>query len=424
MNNLENIKNILTDFEVDYDHQDWIKLEKDLPKGSGISTLTKTIFIAAAVILTLSTIYILSSQKDLRESATKVSLNSTFNDFTVKNNSNSDDISVNNDQIATNDTNNNSENDIIIVEDDSENSENNTNQDTDENADLKSENVTNNASPENTNNENTENVNNNQDSYEETKPDLSKTKFNININDYCSPALATFEVHNLPEGCKIVWNTGDSYRVDGNNAEHIYYETGDFFPEVTVIYNNFVIKNDKLEMFTINSPTDTKINFDISENLYYFTCSIKEELEFLWTIDNQQFRERDVRYEFNKSAEYSINLSIVNEFGCKSTVSEKVKILIEHVFYLPNAFIPSSNGVNSNFGPIGEDMDFESYRLIIVDGNGNLVFESNNVDFTWNGKTNNIGEDAKPGYYLWEVKTMDSFGNVQTKKGRVSLIRN
>jgi hypothetical protein len=120
MNNLENIKTILTDFEVDYDHKDWVKLEKDLPKGPGISTLTKTIFIAAAVIFTLSTIYILSAHKGLSESATKVSLNSTFSDFTIKNNSNSDNISVKNEQVATNNTNNNSENNIIIIEDDSE----------------------------------------------------------------------------------------------------------------------------------------------------------------------------------------------------------------------------------------------------------------------------------------------------------------
>jgi hypothetical protein len=185
-----------------------------------------------------------------------------------------------------------------------------------------------------------------------------------------------------------------------------------------------VLKSQKLPQISINKPSIVKINFDNTENLYYFTCNNVEDLRLLWSIDNQQFSEKEISYDFNRAGEYLINLTAVNEFGCKSEASEKVNIVIEHVYFVPNAFVPTANGVNSSFGPIGENMDFVSYKLIIVDGNGNTVFDSDSPDYMWNGRINNIGEEARPGFYLWEIKTLDQFGNVQTKKGRVNLMRN
>ncbi|MDD2387866.1 MAG: gliding motility-associated C-terminal domain-containing protein, partial [Bacteroidales bacterium] len=216
----------------------------------------------------------------------------------------------------------------------------------------------------------------------------------------------------------------DNYRIEGNEVEYTYTNDGSFYPEINVIYNNFVLKNEKIDIIELNSSTKIRINFDKSENSYYFTCDNEKGLDLLWSIDKLEFREREVRYDFNKSANYIIRLDAINEYGCKTSVEETIKILIEHVFYLPNAFTPNTNGINSEFGPIGEDMHFESYQLLIVDGTGKPVFSSNNFDYKWNGKINNVGENAKPGYYLWEIKTLDEYGNIQTKKGRVNLIWN
>jgi hypothetical protein len=143
----------------------------------------------------------------------------------------------------------------------------------------------------------------------------------------------------------------------------------------------------------------------------------------LWSIDNQQFSGEEVSYSFNKEGDYMINLKGINKFGCKSEVSEKIIIKNKPVFYVPNAFIPNSDDINSHFGPIGENLDFASYQLMILDANGIKVFESDKPEIMWNGKINNIGNDAKSGIYLWEIRTVDNFGNYQNKKGRVNLIR-
>lgn len=419
MSDLKNIKDILQNYEVEYDPQDWIRLEKDLPKP-GISGLTKTILVASTIIVTIASIILINNLFDKEPQVENKTTEQISNN---NNNTNQTIISENNNSSNTDNTDNTTVN--------IDNNNNITHQDNSDNTTNNNITNSNNQNSENTeiNTNDTQDVNsiNNiteEDIEADVIPDISKAKFYYEISDKCTPVSIKFIAENVPDGCKILWNTGDNAKVYGNTAEYIYTEDGKFYPEVNITFNNFILKNEDLEIVELYKPTPTKINFDNSENLYYFTTDNEEELEYLWTIDSQEFREREASYTFNKTSEYTINLSIVNQFGCKTEVNKNVNVVIEHVFYLPNAFTPNSNGVNSEFGPIGEDMNFTSYQLLIVDGHGNLVFSSNNFEDRWNGKVNNIGENAKPGYYLWEIKTMDEYGNIQTKKGRVNLIWN
>ncbi|MDD4150199.1 MAG: gliding motility-associated C-terminal domain-containing protein [Bacteroidales bacterium] len=418
MNNLKNIKEILSKYEVEYNHKDWIKLEKDIPK-SGMSGLLKTILVASTVIIAVSAaIFIINGINKETTNQTK-SANNTTSTVVIENNN--DDIYK--EDITEND-NNIVEVENKIIETDKSFIQQSTNSTT--------EKQTSKTVADNHNNNNTQTPiikdNNPKDTkttepqVESTSPDISKTEFYYELSENCTPATIKFKAKNVPENCSILWNTGDNYRITENETEYTYTNDGIFYPEVSIIYNNFVLKNEKLNVIELNNPTKIKINFTKSENLHYFTCDNEEGLDLLWSIENKEFREREVRYEFNKSADYIIRLDVVNQYGCKTRAEETIKILIEHVFYLPNAFTPNTNGINSEFGPIGENMNFKSYQLLIVDSTGKTVFNSNDVDYKWNGKMNNVGENSKPGFYLWEIKTLDEFGNMQTKKGRVNLI--
>lgn len=425
MNDLKNIKDILNNYEVEYNPKDWVKLEKSLPKA-GMSGFVKTTLVASAVIIMLTAaIFIINSiDKDKNQDKEIISQSKTEQIISDNSNVEQDNNTINN-IIEDNQVDENTNlNKIVTNQKNNEESEYSTSSVTE----SENSNEENHLVEEITNFDETTYSNENETKLEshntDNTPDLSKLIVNYEILSNCTPAKIIFKAQNVPENCEAIWNTGDNSRISGRNVEYIYNESGVFFPEVNIIYNNFILKNVKLNEIELNNPTNVKINFDNSENLYYFTCDNEENLDLLWSIDNQEFREREVRYTFNKSAEYLISLSVVNTFGCKTKVEETIKVEIEHVFYLPNAFTPNVNGINAEFGPIGENMEFESYQLIIVDGNGKTVFTSNNVDYKWNGKVNNVGEKVKPGFYLWEIKTIDQYENIQTKKGRVNLIWN
>jgi len=417
MNDMENIKKVLSEFEVEYDHNDWIKLEKDLPKSPGMSGLTKFLLVASAIIVTIAGVYVISQHLSKKKTTKDVTQNTSTeidNNENLNETENSTEIVQNNNSVNYVNNDNNIESEFItdtIKNDEKDIVNENIHPDP-----INEHKVINNLIND------IEEVNNTENTVQ--IPDITNVTFKIDVIEHCIPSKIVFTAENVPKNCEIVWNTGENQILYGNIVEYSYRETGLFIPSVSIVFNNFVLKRTELDEIIINQPTVIKINFENSENLYYFTCNNKEELSFLWTIDNQQFSENEIRYEFNIAGEHLIMLSVENEFGCKTVTTESVNIVIEHVFYVPNAFIPTSNGVNSEFGPIGENLDFASYKMIIVDGNGNSVFESTSPDFMWNGRINNIGDEAKPGFYLWEIKTMDEFGNVQTKKGRVNLIRN
>lgn len=420
MNDMKDIKKILTEYEAPYNHNDWIKLEKDLPKPSGISGSAKTILVAVALIVAVGSIIVLTksftnNDKFAKQSKSAVLVNERSLDLNIR------DIDV--DKINNN---------VLPRVDNIKLADTKSYEKAPIN--IKSSNTETPSSPGNKtlantiNNEGTPEtkeptINNNIVTNTEI-PSADNTIFSIEVIENCIPAKIVLRALNVPKGCEVIWDTDEMMRVYGQNTEHTYLSAGEYEPEVMIVYNNFVVKTEKLRKITINEQTKLKINFENTDNLFYFTCNNKEELRLLWSIDNQQFRDKEIKYEFTRGGEYLVNLVAVNEYGCKSDISEKVNIVIEHVFFVPNAFIPNSNGVNSYFGPIGEDMDFVSYKLIIIDSNGNSVFESDSPKFMWNGKINNIGAEARPGFYLWEIKTLDNYGNIQTKKGRVNLIRN
>jgi hypothetical protein len=420
MNDMENIKKLLDGYEAPYNHNDWIKLEKDLPKSPGMSGLTKTILVATALIITVGSVIILSqvtnndNNKTEQVSSTQISEPNNLKENTISANQITENVTENSDANSNiqNTTKNNPE--IISTE--------NIITDTNQQEANNEENTTNNTN--NNTDKSANSANNNQNPINNYIPSVDQVVFSVEIVENCVPAKVVFRAINVPDNCDVIWNTDEKVRVYGNTASHTYIEGGIYEPEAILNYNNKSLKTEKLRKITINESTNIKINFENSENLYYFTCINKEELRLLWSIDNQQFSEKEISFEFERGGEYLVKLVAINDFGCKSETSEKVNIVIEHVYFVPNAFIPNSGGINSNFGPIGEEMDFVSYKLIIVDGNANAVFESDSPEFMWNGKINNIGAEAKPGFYLWEIKTLDKYGNLQTKKGRVNLIRN
>ena len=65
--------------------------------------------------------------------------------------------------------------------------------------------------------------------------------------------------------------------------------------------------------------------------------------------------------------------------------------------YIPNAFTPNEDGLNDSFGALGYGV--KDYHLIIYNRWGQLVFNSIDPNFEWDGNTEN-GKVCKPGAYL------------------------
>lgn len=120
--------------------------------------------------------------------------------------------------------------------------------------------------------------------------------------------------------------------------------------------------------------------------------------------------DRDVHYYVTAS----------NSIGCTATDDIIIKVYRGPDIYVPNAFTPDGNGLNDILKaiPVGIK-DFRYFR--IYNRWGQTVFNTNNPNFGWDGKTS--GALPQPGTYTWLAEGTDYKGNSILRKGTVTIVR-
>lgn len=111
----------------------------------------------------------------------------------------------------------------------------------------------------------------------------------------------------------------------------------------------------------------------------------------------------------------------IDSNGCNAG-TDSVKIEVnEDCSYLviPLAFSPNNDGRNDFFHAMNKNV--ETFELQLYNRWGQLVFSSNNVDTTWNGKFN--GADQPVGVYVWHLKASLNDGTPIERNGNVTLVR-
>jgi gliding motility-associated-like protein len=133
---------------------------------------------------------------------------------------------------------------------------------------------------------------------------------------------------------------------------------------------------------------------------------------------------KDISYSYTimDSMFYNIILIAETEFGCLDTAS---KIFTPPLlFYVPNTFTPDGDEFNNTFIPVFSNKNkVESIHLLIYNRWGEIVFESENIDFGWDGTYKN--RKAQDGIYAWElIFTNNSCkGKKEHIYGAVNLLR-
>ncbi len=247
--------------------------------------------------------------------------------------------------------------------------------------------------------------------------------FSYSCDSYCAPAMVKFTAVNTDANTEIVWNFGNGKQARGTSVAYEYPKKGSFTPTASVYYGGKLEKTVALKQIVVNNGPEFDFTWKNDENTYKFYTDRTMNISYSWEIDGKSYTSKVVEREFTRNGNYPIKLVLTDNNGCKTEKTKTLNVTIAHLFYVPNAFTPDEGGVNSTFGPIGEEMDFKSFSFGITNAKGETVFTSTDPDLQWNGKMNNSGADVDAGLYYWTIKTTDKYGNSQTKKGTVTVIR-
>lgn len=206
-------------------------------------------------------------------------------------------------------------------------------------------------------------------------------------------------------GSTYLWSTGATTQSILVNAAGHY---------VVTVANGKCIGKDSTDVHMI--PTSIKKETVSLCNLefYTLTASVTNNVAFLWSTG---------------ATTSSINITTpgiywvkINKGNCVSSDTITVIGTVgDGVIFAPNSFTPNGDGLNDIFKVQGTDI--VSFRLLIFDRWGELIFETKNLKEGWDGyyKGNLVKQDV----YVWimDYKTACDEKRSHRRKGIVSVTR-
>ena len=125
-------------------------------------------------------------------------------------------------------------------------------------------------------------------------------------------------------------------------------------------------------------------------------------------------------------------VDLVNIFGCPSSDKTQVEVECDPKIVAPSAFRPASDVeggsglANREFGVLTYFIDDADFQVFIFNRWGEMVYQSNERAFRWNGGYNNMGPLLPAGTYSYVVRYKSSYrpeDGVKEKRGGVVLVR-
>ena len=268
---------------------------------------------------------------------------------------------------------------------------------------------------------------------------LPEVNFTVDTNQGCQPFKAYFVDQTFipaPYGLSAwEWNFGDEPgTVSSPNPVHTYWdqELGDFdiglysvSLEVTsangcvsdTIYIDYMTEYPKPDALFSVDPERTDIlfpKFSITD------LSSPNVIEWYYTWgDGATSSLQNPNHEYQDTLTYDIVQYVTTQFGCTDTAEVQVIVDPEFRFYIPTGFTPDADGINEEF--FGSGIGVKDYNMKIYDRWGEMIFESNEYDYHWDGTY--MGQQVQKGVYTYNFNIMDVKGEPHIYRGHVTLFR-
>ena len=148
---------------------------------------------------------------------------------------------------------------------------------------------------------------------------------------------------------------------------------------------------------------------------------------YLWDLGNGSTSDLinpNQVYSINENG-YQIILTAYNELGCSDEYSLTLISNEVGTIYIPNTFTPDGDEHNQEFSPtLLPGFDVFSYQFQIYNRWGELVFNSLDINFGWDGTYGPGALQAQQGVYIWKMTYRDQTTNQRKELvGHVNLIR-
>jgi gliding motility-associated-like protein len=251
--------------------------------------------------------------------------------------------------------------------------------------------------------------------------------FEPDTTESCYPATINL-TSTAEHSVSYVWDFGNGETSEEQNPSVTYEEAGTY--RITLSADGYCDTHAETDTFVYiyDSP---QIDFSVqpdsvmppNQPIHCYNYSSGYELQYFWDFgDGSTSTEHSPIHYYQIPGEYLVQLTVISGHKCVDSLARSETVFVfpyGHIEF-PNAFTPDGNGENDYFKPAAYD-GIAEYQLLIYNRWGQVIYETDNPDYGWNGKYK--GRPAVQDVYAWRVSGKYRNGTPFEKAGNVTLVR-
>jgi len=242
----------------------------------------------------------------------------------------------------------------------------------------------------------------------------------------CVPLTVQFQNNSTPVNVTSQWSFGNGQSSANNAPSSIYTTVGNFDVSLVVTSPDGCVDTAIYNSLITTYPLPLAGFTAVPQILYMDDPYVKVNDNSTYAVDwfytlssGGQYQTPGFYHQFADTGYHQIVQVVTNEYGCTAQADQFVYVRPASSIYVPNAFTPNIDDINSTFGAYGNEI-FE-FHMRIHDRWGVKMFDSRDINHQWDGTINN--KPAKQDVYVYKIDYVDHRGNQQSLMGRVTLIR-
>lgn len=250
----------------------------------------------------------------------------------------------------------------------------------------------------------------------------------------CEPLTVNFTNTTTPNSQNCVWDFGNGNIVNDCGPISNVYMAGDYDVTLTVTTAEGCTSSDTYASYVNVSPQPVALfsyspqEITVEDPVVEFTNSSINASSYIWDFGDNSVNSSvtDPVHLFpGEPLNYVVTLWAYNDAGtCYDSVQQVIPIKDVLIYYVPNIFTPDGDEFNENFKPIfTSGYDKYDYHLTIFNRWGEIIFESYDTEYGWNGHYGDGGL-VQDGVYIWQIDFKESMSDKRhIKRGHVTVLK-
>lgn len=265
-------------------------------------------------------------------------------------------------------------------------------------------------------------------------PPLPLSNFSLLDSAGCSPLTVQFNQQS-EDATEYRWFFDDGNESSDPNPSHTFTREG-YYDITLVSYGPGGQSDTTFERLVRVYPSPTAF-FTVTPNEKYLPNAVfrgqSESVgatSYVWEVYNtsavlvETETEENPLFTLFESGQYSVDLWVQNEFGCRDSMSRPLYLTVldsGHIV-IPSAFTPTtSDGLNETFRPVMLSVSPTNYHFSVFNRWGEKIYETFEIDDAWDGTY--LGSPCEMEQYLYLVEGQFYSGETFKRAGTVFLMK-